>query len=95
MTIDPEIVAVSLGVGLLLSLIYFALLALMTYGLRAANTKQAVVIVTISFPFRLALLGMGMIWLIRYSGLVGALAMIPSLMLGRFLTHRLVKRWQG
>jgi uncharacterized membrane protein (DUF485 family) len=94
-TVDLRTVAVSLAVGLLLSLVYFGLLALMTFGLRTLNTKQAALIVTASLPFRLALLAIGMIWLIRYSGLVGALAMIPSIMFGRFLTHRVVRRWQG
>lgn len=84
----------SLGVGLVLSLVYFVLLAFIVRGLRALEPKQAVLFMTVSFPFRLALLGLAMIWLVRANGLIGALAMIPSLLASRWITHRLVQRWQ-
>ena len=95
MSLDVGTVLTSLGIGLALSLAYFVLLAFIVRGLRVLQPKQAVLFMTVSFPLRLALLGLAMIWLVRTNGLLGALAMLPSLWTGRWITHRLVQRWQG
>ena len=93
MSLDVGTVLASLGIGFGLSLVYFVLLAFVVHGLRALEPKQAMIFMTVSFPFRLALFGLALIWLIRTNGLIGALAMVPSLWAGRWLTHRLVQRW--
>jgi hypothetical protein len=90
MTVEWSQVLSSLGVALLLSFIYFGLLALIAEGAKRLDAKQALLFVTVSFPMRLALLGLAMAWLLQRRGVVGALAMLPSIWIGRFVTHRVL-----
>ena len=90
--LDPLAVAVSLGIAFAASMLYFGLLALMARGLRLLDSKQAVTFLAMSFPFRLGLLGMALVWLLRQYGLVGALAVLPSMWLSHYLIHRWVTK---
>lgn len=81
-----------LGLSLVLALGYFGLLALLARRLFSLEPKQATLYVAISLPLRLGLLGMGMIWLLRRDGLIGAVSMVLGLWLGRFLIGRIHRR---
>lgn len=93
--LDAVTILTSLGVAFVASLAYFGLLAVIARRMRSWEQKRAMTILLASFPFRLALLGVALVWLVRHNGLVGALAVVPSVWLSRALTNRWVREMDG
>ncbi len=82
----------SLAIGLVASLAYFGALALLVRRLGDATPKRALLAITLSLPVRLGLLGVVMAWVVRTNGLAGALALLPSLLIGRIVIRRWLER---
>ena len=92
MTLDWSRIGISLVLTLFLSFGYFGILALIAEGAKRLDAKQALLFVTVSFPMRLALLGLAMAWLLHRHGAIAALAMVPSIWIGRLVIHRLLRQ---
>ena len=89
------LLAQNLAFSLVLALCYFGLLALIIRNLKYLDPKQAALCLSASLPMRLSLLGLGMAWLLRNHGLMGAISLVLGLWAGRFIVRRWVQLWKG
>ena len=73
------------GLGLAAVWGYLALLAALVHSVRSLPPKLAAILIAISLPIRLGLLGLALVWSVRSQALIGVLSVVLGLWIGRFI----------